>query len=472
MGDHDDKGQQSRSPMEGVRIIGAEEAQAALEAGQVAGRRPEDAPRYGDRPRAPEGPRPPLRFPMGDEGDPAEVRRPPVASAAAGGPPNDDPSERTAPHDLPHWSEPPSGDNPRVLPEDAEGDDDLGAWSSFASSGPRWRDQPADWEEADFDDAGLLADDETRVGALDPETGPSDLFTFDEPEPEPMRIRTRGTTDTAPAAGVTDTRRDVTTAVATGVGVAAVFLIALAAGEAVTAVLVGAVLVLAAVELLGALRQRGYQPATLLALVGTGCAVAAAYWRGEAALPLVAGLFVVFSLLWYLFGVVRASPALNAGATVLAFFYIGFLGSFAALLLKFPDGTGLLLGGVLATVAVDVGAFVVGSRMGHSLMAPEISPNKTWEGYVGGATLAVLVSIVVVRAIAPWDGGSAALLGAVVGFVMAPLGDLCESMLKRDLDVKDMGSFLPGHGGVLDRIDALLFTIPATYYLAKALELS
>jgi phosphatidate cytidylyltransferase len=85
--------------------------------------------------------------------------------------------------------------------------------------------------------------------------------------------------------------------------------------------------------------------------------------------------------------------------------------------------------------------------------------------------VATLASVIVVRMIHPWDLGSAFALGVVVS-VVAPLGDLCESMIKRDLGVKDMGSILPGHGGMLDRFDAMLFVLPATYYLARLLDLA
>jgi len=192
------------------------------------------------------------------------------------------------------------------------------------------------------------------------------------------------------------------------------------------------------------------------------------YWRGEQAFPLVLSLMVIFSFLWYLAGVVRARPTQNIAVTLFAFVYIGFLGSYAALFLRVPDkrGVGLLLGAVIATVAHDVGAYLVGKYAGKTPLAPELSPNKTFEGLVGGVLASVAVSMLIVGQIGPWDVGKAFWLGVVVA-VVAPLGDLCESMIKRDLNLKDMGKVLPGHGGVLDRIDALLFVVPATYYLAR-----
>ncbi len=101
-----------------------------------------------------------------------------------------------------------------------------------------------------------------------------------------------------------------------------------------------------------------------------------------------------------------------------------------------------------------------------------MSPGKTVEGAVGGGLAAVVASWLVLGVIGifPWGTGSAIALGLVVA-VAAPLGDLCESMLKRDLGVKDMGTLLPGHGGLLDRFDALLFALPAVYYLCRLLEI-
>jgi phosphatidate cytidylyltransferase len=258
--------------------------------------------------------------------------------------------------------------------------------------------------------------------------------------------------------------------VVTGIVAAGVLLAAAAIGSSALVLLVLAAVTMAGAELFQALRARGYQPATLLGLVGCASMVLAAYNYGLVAFPLILTLVVIFSFLWYLAGVVHAKPTMNIAVTVFAFVYVGFLGSFAALFLAVPDerGVGLLLGAVIVTAAHDIGAYVVGKYWGKTPLAPELSPNKTFEGLVGGVLASVFVSLVVVAQIAPWDGWKAFWLGVVVA-IAAPLGDLCESMIKRDLGVKDMGKLLPGHGGVLDRIDALLFVIPATYYLAVLL---
>ena len=263
--------------------------------------------------------------------------------------------------------------------------------------------------------------------------------------------------------------------IGTGVAVAVVALLAFKIGSVTSLILCLVVVTFAAGETFAVLKRAGWRPATLLGLVGTISLMVGAYAKGVAALPLVLVLVTAFTLLWYLFGVERGSAVAGTASTMLVIGWVALLGSFAGLLLSpslFPDrhGIAFLLGAIIATVANDVGALVVGRWVGSRQLAPNVSPNKTWEGLAGGALASILVSTVVVGAIHPWSASNAALLGVVVA-VVAPLGDLAESLLKRDLRLKDMGTLLPGHGGVLDRVDALLFVLPATYYLVRALNI-
>jgi phosphatidate cytidylyltransferase len=264
--------------------------------------------------------------------------------------------------------------------------------------------------------------------------------------------------------------------VGTGIAAAVVALLAFKLGTVPSVVLSAIVVTFAAGECFGVLRRAGYHPASLLGLVGTISLMVGAYAKGVAALPLVLVLITVFTLIWYLFGIERGSPVAGTAATLLTVGWVSLLGAYAGLLLSpssFPDrhGIAFLLGAIIATVANDVGALVIGGWLGSRPLAPKISPNKTWEGLFGGAVFSILFSTVVVGSIHPWSASNAALLGVVVA-VVAPLGDLCESLLKRDLGLKDMGRLLPGHGGVLDRVDALLFVLPATYYLVRALNIA
>ena len=233
-------------------------------------------------------------------------------------------------------------------------------------------------------------------------------------------------------------------------------------------------LVLAAAEFFMALRRAGYQPAALLGVVAVGALNLAAYWRFEAAVPLVLGITMLFSLCWYLTGIDRQAPLLNVSVTLFGVLYIGLLGSFAGLMLTDPNGIGMLLAAVLCTVGYDTGGLVIGRMFGRSPLSA-VSPNKTTEGLIGGMAVSFAIAVLVVGRITPFGQdpgtlGSAFVLGVVVALA-APLGDLCESMVKRDLGLKDMGSILPGHGGLMDRFDALLFVLPATYYTARLMDL-
>jgi len=232
---------------------------------------------------------------------------------------------------------------------------------------------------------------------------------------------------------------------------------------------VSLIVALGVIELCGALRTQGYRPAGLVALLGSVGLVLGAYHSGETAFAAAVALVVPATLLWYLAGVSRARPAPGVASTLLAFGYVGVMGAFAGLILALKDGIGLLLGVVLCAVAYDICGYLAGRRLGRRHIAPQISPNKTVEGLLAGMAGSIVVGFVLVGSISPWGRFSGLALGVVVA-VVAPLGDLCESLLKRYLEVKDLGGILPGHGGVLDRFDAMLFALPAVYYLIKLLD--
>jgi phosphatidate cytidylyltransferase len=543
-GRKDRKGERGETTPEGVRILGAEEAAEALERKDVAHRRTGDQLRYGDRPPAPpsDGPRPVLRFPLGSSDDPRDIERSPVSSSEP--PSGDEPSGQV---ELPHWTEPATGQVPAAVTgaaEDEPGSDD---WASYASATPRWRDDATGYD--DDDDAHLAPEDEERVGALDDSERPShddylsfaDLdqsvppgrSVFADPDDDPLGEHDDTALGTwAPEAAADDDQleagwepddvgeayeaddadggailppsaphddhdddlvapppraprrarrepdshdgpptgdRDMGMAVVVGVGLLAVALFLFNIGPAAAMILVTAVVGLAAAELLTALRQAGFQPIVLAGLAGSVGLVLGSYNYGTAAFPTVLFLTTAVCLLWYLVGAGTDSPAMNAGVTLLAVCWVGLFGSFAALMLSIGDpGIGILLAAILGTVAYDVGGLLVGRNAGRQPLSAA-SPNKTVEGLVGGCIIAVLV--VVVGAVAVGFGPIDTLAeGLVVGLAVAfaaPLGDLCESLVKRDLGVKDMGSLLPGHGGLLDRFDALLFVLPTVYLIAS-----
>jgi len=482
MAEYDEHKTQPPAPAgEGIRIIGAEEAASALETGAAEGRRPADAPRFGDVPPPPQPTRPPaLRFPLdlpeeeavygdtegvaGTRVDPPAGVRPIVAGPAP---------------ELPHWTEPATGEVPRILPDQQREEDP--AWSSFTRA-PRWRDSGEDWDEAEFGDASVLADDETRLGALDTSrTEHSDLYTFDEPEPAPTRIRTRSVDDDLYEPNATRrTRRgggrDNTQATLIGVALGAVFLVCAALGARFVLVYSTAVVVFLTAEIYAVLRRAGYKPATLLGLVATLSMAFGSYWQGERAVPLVLALTVIFTFLWYLAGVVHARPTVNVAASLMAFLWGGFLGGFAALLVRprGPAGAGrwgvaFMVAAVLLTVINDVVAYVAGQAFGKTPLSPHVSPNKTVEGFVAALLATVLAGAGIVGSMHPFTHAKGFWLGLVIAIV-APVGDLCQSMVKRDIGLKDMSHALPGHGGLADRFDGLLFALPATYYLVQVLH--
>jgi phosphatidate cytidylyltransferase len=146
---------------------------------------------------------------------------------------------------------------------------------------------------------------------------------------------------------------------------------------------------------------------------------------------------------------------------------VPFLASFVGLLLARPEGRWLVIATVALTVTSDTAAYAVGSRYGRHQLAPSVSPAKSWEGFAGGLLAVLVVAVVIVPRLPGLDLPAALLLGVGV-FLAATLGDLTESMVKRDLGIKDLGVSLPGHGGVMERADAVIFALPAAHLLLTA----
>lgn len=384
---------------------------------------------------------------------------------------------------VPHWSEPATGAVPQVggaadsvtfAPPDEPvlseaNEDDMAAWADVSST-PRWAD-----EEDPLPPAQPLV--EETADAAD------DFFAFDDSTASKTAEPSLGTALNATRGGG-ESDRDLPAAIIVGVGLAALILAAMTVGPAAALAVVTLALGLAAVEFFNAVRVAGHQPAVLLGLAASVTMPLAVYWRGEQAMVLILVLSVVFGSLWYLTGVGNESAVRGLGTTLLGILHIGLLGSFAALMLGttvggIDIGMGMLTAAVLVTVGYDVGALAIGKVMGRTPLSPA-SPNKTMEGLVGGMVVAVAIGVIIgiMGKPAPfggevWGGGfGASLLLGIVAALAAPIGDLAESQIKRDLGIKDMGSILPGHGGLLDRFDGLLFVLPATYYVGLLMEVS
>jgi len=202
--------------------------------------------------------------------------------------------------------------------------------------------------------------------------------------------------------------------------------------------------------------------------VAAGGAVAfvLSYWQGErgalAALAITMSAILAWRLTGGTDGYLRD---VTAGAFALA--YLPLPACFVGLMLAPPDGPRRTLLFLILVVCSDVGGYAAGVTVGRHLMAPAISPKKTWEGFGGSALFCLLggaIGLPLLLHGAIWQG----LLVGAAALACAALGDLVESMIKRDLGIKDMGSVLPGHGGILDRIDAMLIAGPVVWLLLLA----
>jgi phosphatidate cytidylyltransferase len=173
---------------------------------------------------------------------------------------------------------------------------------------------------------------------------------------------------------------------------------------------------------------------------------------------------------WYLVDRGRTEVTRNVAATVFAVVYVPFMAAHLSLVVDRADHyVGALIGYAVLVVVYDTAAYATGATIGRRPIAPQVSPNKSWEGAIGATVACLLAGAFLLPLWEPWTLASGLVLAALT-CVVAPLGDLSESMLKRDLAVKDMGSILPGHGGVLDRVDALLFMAPVLYYVLAAFD--
>jgi len=225
--------------------------------------------------------------------------------------------------------------------------------------------------------------------------------------------------------------------------------------------LIFVVLFIAAGELFAAFIRSGYRPLSIFGFLGVAGAFGGTWAAGPIAVPIALLLTAITVLLFYATVPGRRSALENASLTILVTAWIGGLGAFAFDLLQSDDYVWLVLALVVTVAAMDVGQYFIGRRLGRRQLAPLVSPKKTIEGYVAGIIVAIAVGAGFAWA-EPFEMTDGLLIGAVVAIV-SPLGDLAVSVLKRALGIKDMGYILPGHGGVLDRVDAMIITIPALW---------
>lgn len=268
--------------------------------------------------------------------------------------------------------------------------------------------------------------------------------------------------------------REMPTRFLTGIVLAGLAIGAVLLGEGPFAIFAGLVVLFAQGELYLALQKHHFQPATALGLVAGALILGAGYYRGEGAMLAVTALSTFATFLWYMTVPPqhRRNVVSNVALTVLGIAYIPLLAAYALAVLKLPDGQGLAVAIIGLTFVYDTAAFAVGYFWGSRPLAPNVSPKKSWEGAIGATLVTIAVAVgVVAPSVTLLDTVGRSVGLALVVAIFAPLGDLAESLIKRDLGIKDMGGILPGHGGVLDRIDSVLFVAPAAFIYLRLILL-
>ncbi|MFK4042725.1 phosphatidate cytidylyltransferase [Nonomuraea wenchangensis] len=274
-----------------------------------------------------------------------------------------------------------------------------------------------------------------------------------------MEERTAGT---SPSGG-SRTGRNLPAAIAVGVILGALVLGTIyTIKELFLLVVVGAVGV-GVLELVKAFALRDIKVPAAPVLAGLVAMQAGAYWGGPVWLLAGFAVFAFVLLTWRMFSDGTDGYVRDATASVFTLFYPAMLAAFVPLLLREEDGAHRVLIFIAVTVASDIGGYAAGVLFGRHRMTV-ISPKKTWEGFAGSVVACTAVGAWLVTWLlggALWQG---ALIGAL-GALLATMGDLIESMIKRDLGIKDLGTILPGHGGLMDRLDSLVTTLVPVWLL-------
>jgi phosphatidate cytidylyltransferase len=259
------------------------------------------------------------------------------------------------------------------------------------------------------------------------------------------------------------TGRNLPAAIGVGVVLGGLVVLTLFTVKATFLAYMGIALAIALAELTGALAKRDVNMPVIPVVAGGAAMLTCSYWLGPKFALVAFGLTVVGIVAWRLTGGATGYVK-DTTAGVFAAAYLPFMGSFVAAMLVPADGPRRVLTFIILTICSDIGGYFAGITVGRHPMAPVISPKKTWEGFAGSAVACLAAGTLCVMYLLhghPWQG---VLIGAAV-VLAATVGDLVESMIKRDLDIKDMGTLLPGHGGVLERLDSLLVAAPVVWLL-------
>ena len=238
--------------------------------------------------------------------------------------------------------------------------------------------------------------------------------------------------------------------------------------------LLAVVIYFASKEYVKILEHKGFYPSLKIILASEALLAIITYFDRTEYVALALALCTLGAFLWVLFRG-RQPYIANVSTTILGFVYCGYFPLHLQLLRdisspQYHDGLGFVVMMFTSILLTDVGCYYAGTRFGKHKLAPVISPNKTIEGSIGGAVSAVIGALIVGAFINLCFAELHWYISVLVGWictVFAQIGDLCESLLKRDAGVKDSGNSLPGHGGFLDRSDSFILTIPVMYYFCK-----
>ncbi|WP_298327169.1 phosphatidate cytidylyltransferase [Haloactinopolyspora sp.] len=288
-------------------------------------------------------------------------------------------------------------------------------------------------------------------------------MTDEPPESQPPEAGAKGPGHRARRHGRAG--RDLRAATAVGLGLAAIVLSTLFLFKPAFVGLVVLVMIVAVWELATAMSQRSVAVPVVPVMLGAVLMLVGGYAGGASPLMVSLGLTVAAVGAWRL-GDSSPGYLRDVAAGVFVAVYVPFLAGFAMILVRADDGHWQVFALLLVVVASDTGGYAAGVIAGRHPMAPSVSPKKSWEGFAGSVLLGGTAGVAV--AILAFDGTwwAGAILG-LVGVIGATLGDLGESMIKRDLGVKDMSSLLPGHGGLMDRLDSLLPSAPLVWLVLE-----
>lgn len=257
--------------------------------------------------------------------------------------------------------------------------------------------------------------------------------------------------------------RNLPVAIGVGLALGGLIIVSLVSVQWGFSVLATAALIVGVLELRNGVAAAQIRVPIVPLVVGTAVMIPAAYAWGAQAFMTVFGMVMLAIVCWRAaWGLRGAVRDIGTGFFILS--YAPFLACFSSLMLAAPDGPRRTFVFILVTVFSDIGGYAFGVTMGKHPMAPSVSPKKSWEGFAGSIAVCALAGSWGV----PFFIGGDWWVGTIVGTVAAclgTLGDLTESMIKRDLGIKDLGSILPGHGGLMDRLDSLLVSAPAVWFL-------